>query len=159
MRPGKKRDRLFARFEGLAVKAANDLWRAYSGQLRACSVDQEDVVQEARMLLLRCFDTIKPEHGGCSTWVYRTVHGRLMNRYVGGASRQPMANLGENSANLREKLPRTDDEPLYFIEGSDQVFVDLVLSGHTAGEAKAAMGWSEDEYLAAVGRIKRELEA
>lgn len=158
MRTRKERDRLYARFEGLAVKAANDVWEAYSGQIIGRAAGLDDVVQEARLLLIGSFATIRPRHGGCKTWVYRTVRGGLLNRFVSGSSQPSLVNLGEDYAKVLGKLPQTDPEALYFSEESDQVFCDLVLAGIPVEEARGRVGWDDKEYREAKRRIERELK-
>ncbi len=61
---------LFKQNLGLAFGAANNIWRRYGSRLKALGITQEEIQQEALVLLHKCCVNYDPAKANLSTFVY-----------------------------------------------------------------------------------------
>ncbi len=156
------RDRLYGQFEGLAVQQAARLWQKWRGGLRGTALGREDLLQEARAILLELCATmdLRRRPPRCRAWVMRSVRGRLFNLIRRQVYCQPTV-TSCNLDNIPADFPRfslISPEILLTLRREDREFCERMLAGDTEKEACLAMGWTQADQRGAMGRIRQLME-
>ena len=161
-RSKKECNRLFARYEGIAILAANRLWKQWGKGLAGSCLGLDDLCQESRVVLLDLCSTMDRRRGEskCRAWLVKSLRGRLFNLIraeVYPRIQQVSVNLGnfpDKSEDFQATLP---EFPLTFNMKARE-FCRLVLSGDSEAQARRAVGWTKADQAKAMARLRQELE-
>lgn len=160
------RDVLFARYEGLAVRAATRLWSAHGSSVRGSGSGLEDVVQQARLVLLEVVPKLDPAYkeGQSATYVFRSVYSRLLQIFVRSLSARRSGlnvNLGQFAIHVAEDRPVSAANP-YILRGDasevDRYLCELLADGCSVAAACRRVGLSRPQWRKARARIRKAME-
>ena len=161
-RSRKERDSLFARYEGLAIRVATDLWNTWEPGLRGTGTGLDDLCQDARAVLLELCDRMdRRRRGDGRPWLVKSLRGRLFNLVKAKVYpkvqrvQADLSNFPDEEVDLSALLP---DISLTFNRKTRE-FCQRILDGDSETEARRAVGWTKVEQREAMARLRREKTA
>jgi len=166
----KDQDVLFVSYEGLAIQAANDLWKMWEGGLRGGRIGLDDLCQESRAVLLELLPKLKNStytQEQRTAYIVKSVRGKLFNLIKIEVYPRVREILMDLSAFPDTSVP-LPDEIDYYADGNPPVWLGLdrqwgrsthdfcqrILVGDSLAQARRAVGWTKKRMRATLIKIQ-----
>lgn len=159
------RDKLFTKYEGMAIMAAVRAWGRWADDLRTRGCGKDDLIQEAKLALLRIVSSLdaRPEEAR-RAYIAKCLRGS-MSGVIGQitANNPPTTSIiTTESDESYEEIPELFDVDTVFLLSSlckdDGTVVKLLMDGMSLTNICSWTGLSNYKLSRVLGRIRRAIE-